>query len=325
MKNKLLKQTILKGKMLAVAVALTCTLGLTACGRDDNNNQTGETQTQEMTTENSTEGETGNTTVNGNDYSEFDRLLNESTDSSEIVDYINTNIVDAGAADVERFFSGLLGFGDNIRDIDFTQLNDSTQYMSEDMIAFMDLMKLEAETPSMTMAEGENRHTINMTLSEMLERALMFEKHIVRYPDNVSTDAAGRLYKEIATAAITGGYDKEQGVEHYYKGDSADEIDRDSLQYYQQFAEANPDSNIGIIVQEYINILEANDFKINEAVEEYYRSLDQKLDIQTWAKAESQNTDEASQATEITTEHSTEAADRTNTEGDSIIEGTVVE
>ncbi len=311
MKNKLLKN-----KLFVTTAAMICALSISACGSNDNANENqdpmnneGMTQTEEMTSETATE--------NGTDNGEFDRILNESTESNDVIDYINTNIVDAGVEDVERFFTGLFNFGDNIRDIDFTRLNDSKQHMPEDVIAFMDLMQLEAETPSITMAEGENRNTINMTLSEMLDRALLFEQHIVRYPDNVSTEAAGRLYEEIATAAITGGYDKEQGVEHYYKGETADEIDREALQYYQQFAQAHPDSNLGIIVKEYIAVLEANDFKINETVEEYYKSLGQKLDINTWAKAGTAETETAA---------TTETANDTNsTESDTVIEGTMTE
>ena len=69
----------------------------------------------------------------------------------------------------------------------------------------------------MTMSDEENRMTIGLTLSEMLERAVLFEQHIEKYPNNVSTEAASRLYEEIATHAITGGYDRTAGVSHYYQ------------------------------------------------------------------------------------------------------------
>lgn len=328
MKNKLLKN-----RFFITTAIIACALSISACGRKSNENKdplTGEEMTQ--IEESSMEMQTDL----GVDYSEYDRILNESTDANDVIDYINTNIIGAGVTDIERFFSGLFNFGNNIRDIDFERLNDSKQYMPEDMIAFMDLMQLEKEKPSITMSEGENRNTINMTLSEMLERALLFEQHIVKYPNNVSTQAAARLYEEIATAAITGNYDREQGIEHYYKGDSADVIDRDSLQYYKQFAQANSDSNLGIIVNEYITVLEANDFKINEGIEEYYRSLSQKLDINTWAKSESENnTNTSTEAADvnntsimnnndgINNENSLNNNNMDNTQNDTVIEGTI--
>lgn len=314
MKNKLLRN-----KLFFTTIAIACALSVSACGRKNNNNEnndplTGEEMLQEETANNEQTGDAA-------DHGEFDRILNESTDVNDVIDYINTNIIGAAVTDVERFFTGLFNFGDNIRDIEFDRLNDSKQHMPEDMIAFMDLMQLEKEKPSITMSGEANTKAINMTLSEMLERALLFEQHIVKYPDNVSTPAAARLYEEIATAAITGNYDREQGVEHYYKGESADVIDRDSLQYYKQFAKANPKTNLGIIVNEYINVLEANDFNINEGVEEYYKSLANKLDINTWARPENDDTEESSNvSTEITDTNSTNTEDII--QGDTVIEGT---
>ena len=222
----------------------------------------------------------GSTDTAGGDHSEFDAMIGDkNTDPNTIINYINTNIAGAAVSDVKRFFTGLLSFGDDIRNIDFTGLEDSRQYMPEDMIAFMDLMRLEGDTPSMIMSDKENRKVINMTLSEMLERALLFEQHLEKYPNEVSSEAAARMYEEIATNAISGGYNRTEGVEHYYKGDTNDTIDQKALQYYQQFADANPDSNLGKIVKEYINVLQTNDFKINDSMEEFYRGLQGRFDV----------------------------------------------
>ena len=204
---------------------------------------------------------------------DFDTVLSTATSPTEIIDYINTNIVGAAETDVRRFFEGLFGFGDNIRDIDFSTLEQSRQHMPEDMIAFMDLMRLEGDTPSMVMSDEGNRMEIGMTLSEMLERALLFEKHIEKYPDHASTKAATQLYEEIMTAAITGGYDKTNNIPHYYQGESEDVVDEKSLEYYEQFAAANPDTLTGEIIQEYVQVLKANKFALNDTVEEFYRSL----------------------------------------------------
>ncbi len=284
-------------KKVAVTTALTCAVALcvSACGKKDkvNDNQdplTGQTsQSSESSQEGSSEGGSGEngdgTAGDGSgsgsgDYSEFDAMIgDEGTDPNNIMDYINTNIVSAGAADVERFFSGILSFGDDIRNIDFAGLNESRQYMPEDMVAFMDLMKLENEKPSMAMSDEENRKVINMTLSEMLERALLFEKHLEKFPNHLTTDAASKLYEEIATNAISGGYNSAEGTEHYYKGETDDVVDKESLQYYRKFADANPDSNLGKLVKEYITVLESNRFQINGAMEDFYMGLHGKLNV----------------------------------------------
>jgi methyltransferase-like protein len=180
---------------------------------------------------------------------------------------------------VDYFFRGLLGFGTDIRDIDLTRLNVSNEYMSEDMIAFIELMRTESDTPSMVMSDTENRRVINMTLSEMLERALLFEHHIEKYPDNTSTEAAQRLYEEIATNAIAGGYDSTEGIAHYYQGDTENVVDSNSIQYYEQFIEANPNSNLAKVVDEYITLLVSNQYQLTDEVEDFYKSLYSKLDV----------------------------------------------
>ncbi len=289
MKKKLNKKNLTAHKAVLAALCFACALSTSACGKKDNRNegkdpitgadqsQTNESSDNEGSNEGNNEG--GSNAADG-DYSEFDAMIgDQNTDPNQIIDYINTNIAGAAVSDVKNFFTGLLGFGDDIRNIDFTQLEGSRQYMPEDMIAFMDLMRLEGDTPSMIMSDEENRRVINMTLSEMLERARLFEQHLEKYPDGVTAEAASRIYEEIATNAISGGYNKAEGVAHYYKGDTDDVINEKVVQYYQQFAEANPDSNLGRVVTEYANVLQTNGYKINDTMEDFYKGLHSKFDV----------------------------------------------
>ena len=256
-------------------LGMTCFVMLAACGNNGNQGKDPLTGQEQSSQENTVINEepvaenNGNTGTRG----EFDTMVANDTEPSGIINYINTNIGTAAKEDVEYFLGGLLNFGNDIRDIDFTKLEESRQYMPEDMIAFMDLMKLERESPSMVMSNEENRKVIGLTLSEMLERGLLFEQHLDKYPDNVTTDAATKIYEEIATAAITGGYDRTQGIAHYYQGENANTIDQESLKYYQQFAEANPDTRLGKLVAEYVKVLQDNNFQINDAMEEFYRNI----------------------------------------------------
>ena len=145
MKKAILKKGSTAQKAILAAVCFACALSVSACGKRDNRNEnkdpiTGADQSQ---TNESNSSETGSGAANG-DYSAFDAMIgDENTDPNSIMDYINTNIAGAAVSDVRNFFSGLLNFRDDIRDIDFTRLEDSRQYMPEDMIAFMELMRLE--------------------------------------------------------------------------------------------------------------------------------------------------------------------------------------
>ena len=107
-------------KKLAVTTAVTCVvaLSISACGKKNkvNENQdplTGQdtSQSSEAASEGGSDGENGESgdgSGNG-DFSDFDAMLNdEGTDPNSIMDYINTNIVSAGVADVERFFFGVV-------------------------------------------------------------------------------------------------------------------------------------------------------------------------------------------------------------------------
>ena len=266
----------MKKKVILLLMCVTCCAMFSACGRKNNENTdplTGQEQNTEIAQENVPLEENANA-ANGTD---FDTLLAQENNANGVIDYINTNIVGATENDIHRFFTGLLGYGNNIREIDFTRLEESRQYMPEDMVAFMELMKLEKESPSMVMSNEENRMTIGLTLSEMLERALLFEQHIEKYPNNVSTEAATTLYEEIATHAITGGYDKTAGVAHYYQGATADVVDEQALTYYQQFVDANPNTKLGQVVKEYITVLQENHFKLNDNVENFYHSIHERL------------------------------------------------
>lgn len=266
----------MKKKVILLLMCVTCCAMFSACGRKNTENTdplTGQEQNTEIAQENVPLEENANA-ANGTD---FETLLAQENNANGVIDYINTNIVGATENDIHRFFTGLLGYGNNIRDIDFTRLEESRQYMPEDMVAFMELMKLEKESPSMVMSNEENRMTIGLTLSEMLERALLFEQHIEKYPNNVSTEAATTLYEEIATHAITGGYDKTTGVAHYYQGATADVVDEQALTYYQQFVDANPNTKLGQVVKEYITVLQENHFKLNDNVENFYHSIHERL------------------------------------------------
>lgn len=299
--NIMKRNNLLMHRTGLAVVCISCALSLSACGSNKNENRdpiTGADMSETQESSSAMGSENNSDMASGEDYSEFDRMIgDENTDPNTIIDYINTN---ANESNAQRFLKGLLGFGSDLRNIDLSRLDNSKQYMPQDVIAFIELMRLEASEPSMILSDQENRRVINMPLRDMLERAIMFEQHLKKYPNNVTTDAAAKLYEEIATNAISGGYDRAAGISHQYKGEAEDVVNKELLQRYQEFAAANADSNLGRIVQEYIDVLQTNQFKINDAMEEFYRGLSARLDVNRWANAQN-STNGNNQTTDSTT------------------------
>lgn len=267
----------MKKKFLVCLLGVMCCTLLASCGTKKGNVGKDPLTGEEMSSSSEEASSTQESESQSGYADDFDKVLNESSDVGGVVDYIGENIADATETDIRRFFDGLFHYGDDLRNIDFSKLETSKQYLPEDMIAFMELMKIEEDSPSMVMSDEENRRVIGLTLSEMLERALLFEQHIEKFPDHMSTEPASRMYEEIATQAITGGYDKNNGVEHYYQGDSPEVVDEEAIKYYQQFVDANPDSRLAGVVKEYIKVLKDNKFQLNEEVEGFYQGIYLKL------------------------------------------------
>ena len=150
----------MKKRLVTYLLASMCVFSLCACGRNNNNNNMNENTDPLTGTEinQETDSQTNETSDNmsSTEYigtQGYDNMLGNASDTSEIIDYINTNAANATESDMDYYFRGLLDFGNDVRDIDFTRLENTRQYMSEDMIAFSDLMKLEADTPSMAMSD----------------------------------------------------------------------------------------------------------------------------------------------------------------------------
>lgn len=274
--------------VITLCAGLSCCMLMSGCGNKSQDPLTGETTPMTSTEDTIIRDDTMS--------DDFDSLLSNASSYSEITGYINENIMTATAHDIERFFKGLFGFPGNIRDIDYEELAQNRQYLTEDMIAFMDLMRLEKEAPSMIHATNSGNPEIGLTLSEMLERALLFEQHIEKYPNAASTEPAKQIYEEIVTAAISGGYDSITGIPHYYQGATADVVDEKALTYYQMFADANPDTRLGQLVREYIALLQQHNFKINSELEDFYRNIHERLIFDT------DTTSTTERSSEITTD-----------------------
>ena len=159
----------MRKKLVLCLICFFCLSMLFGCGTSSDGNDKDPYSGQEMT-ENQTN------TNDNNDGNNNDGVVGDIVDGAEDV------VEDIGTA-----FSNLITDATDLREVDYTPLEERRGEMTEDMVAYLDLMKLEKEAPSMVASDEEGRRTIGLTLSEMLERGVLFENHIKKYPNGKTT------------------------------------------------------------------------------------------------------------------------------------------
>ena len=115
-----------KKVVITVLCVMSCFM-LASCGKKGNEGKdplTGEEQNQAEESSSTEESQTG-------DNRDFDTVLSEASQPMEIMDYLNTNLPNASNEDTNRYLGGLLSFGNDVRDIDFTQAEQETSYREE--------------------------------------------------------------------------------------------------------------------------------------------------------------------------------------------------
>lgn len=199
----------------------------------------------------------------------YDLLMQGDPDA--VMDYINQHIAGASEIDKEDYILGLCRMTDDLTEIDFSRLAPSAEWLPEDMNHFIAIMEQEYQNP--VSADG----IIMAPIPELLERALQFEEQKNLYPDGITAPIAAELYEERMNAAIAGGYSKNMQTPSQYLNDEGTRIAPLLLDSYTNFVDAYPDSHTAEVVKEYLELLEHSGGAIDDAVEEFYENLWQKL------------------------------------------------
>lgn len=248
-------------KSIIALFVIVAMISVTACTKKNdtankNNTKVNDGSNTGDNTPNDTKVEenVGNQAANGNILDNYNTLLQNETNRDNIYGFIDENITNATEAEADQLINGVIGYEDTYEDVDYTRLYAYKNYVSDEVEDFLELMYENQEKPYM------NGTNLGVTLDELLDRAEDFEEHITDFPDGITTKHSYDMYVKLMDAAIVGGYDKENKVANYYKGDADNRIDGRAVDEYMKFLadEEDDDDNNRINTNTTNNTTNAN-------------------------------------------------------------------
>lgn len=194
-------------------------------------------------------------------------VLQKADEPSQLIAYIKEHIKTATQQEIDEYMRGLFSFCDDVREVDFKQLQSVKQYLPKDVRAALPLLIKEHNKPSLK--DG----VANVSLNELLNRSLAYEKYLKKYSSGTGADTIKKFYQENVSFAITGGYHKGMGLPNVYADDSMMKVDKAVRQSYKQFATKNKTTKTGKVVKKYIALLNKTNGKITNRVEKFYDTI----------------------------------------------------
>ena len=223
-------------KSIIALIVIIAMIGVTACTKkdntaNDNNNAVNDgSNTGDNTPDDANvEENVGNQAEDGSIVDRYNSLLQTETNRDNIYGFIDENITNVSEAEADQLINGVIGYEDTYEDVDYARLYAYKNYVSDEVEDFLELMYENHEKPYM------NDTALGVTLDELLDRAEDFEEHITDFPEGVTTQHSYDMYVKLMDAAIVGGYDKENKVANYYKGDANNRIDGRAVDEYMKF------------------------------------------------------------------------------------------
>lgn len=231
-------------KSIIALIVIVAMMSVTACSRkkenvNNNNNAVNDGSNTGDNTPDDTKVEenVGNQTENGGIIDRYNTLLQTETNRKNIYGFIGENITNVSEEEADQLIKGVLKYEDTYEDVDYAHLYAYKNYVSDEVEDFLELMYENHEKPYM------NGTALGVTLDELLDRAEDFEEHITEFPDGITTQHSYDMYVKLMNAAIVGGYDKENKVANYYKGDANNRIDGRAVDEYMKFLADKDDDN----------------------------------------------------------------------------------
>ena len=233
-------------KSVIALMVIVAMISVTACTKKNNtaNNKNNAVNDGSNTGDNTpndanVEENVGNQAENGGIVDRYNTLLANETNRENVYGFIGENITNASEAEADQLIYGILEYEDTYENVDYARLYAYKNYVSDEVEEFLELMYENHEKPYMNGTE------LGVTLDELLDRAEDFEEHIADFPDGVTTKHSYDMYVKLMDAAIVGGYDKENKVANYYKGDANNRIDGRAVDEYMKFLadEVDDDDN----------------------------------------------------------------------------------
>lgn len=132
-------------------------------------------------------------------------------------------------------------------EIDYQIMLDESEYLSKEVIDYLEIMKLETQN---RFTYGER---LEISLKELLDRVLSAENYLTSNVGSKSSNKIYELYVEYMDGVILG-----TGNPYVLANEGTSIIKDEILDEYKTFIHDNKDSKTAEILQEYISILEAN-------------------------------------------------------------------
>ena len=278
-----MKKKLMKTAMLLSMAVLVAAFGLAGCGSGNGNNSgtTGDTAQADdgtggeeagLGTE-GTEGTTGEgDTGSGDILTDYNTMLQGAGSQDDIYGFLDENIANATTDETDQMISGLIGYTGMATAVDYTRLSEHSSYLSDEMGRFVELMRQEQETPSVTSDEGNQ-----LSVTELLNRATEFETLMNDYPDGVTQQYAYEMYEQIMSAAITGGYDAGTSAANQYLSEDGGTIGENYLTEYNDFVGGEQSgTRTAQIVSDYVGMYDDKG-TVTDDITSYFNNFATKL------------------------------------------------
>lgn len=205
--------------------------------------------------------------------SQYKNLIVSTTDEEEITNFVLANIDKSSAEEADEFFYGFVGIKKSGIEVKFKNLEAHKEKFTKETAKFFDIVVIE-ENKS---AWKEDK--IDITLMELMQRALKVEDYIREHPSARAERLAYSLYSSYIKSAVTGQVDYSlENSENIYLNDDKTKVDQKAVEQYEIFAEENPYSVTASIIKEYLEILKNvnYNYKATEVIT-FYSHLDQNM------------------------------------------------
>lgn len=250
------------GKQIFATMLIIVLLGISGCKNNENKNEGRE---EEPVQTEQTVIPTDAAQVNAEDVKNFEDLVQETDNIEDLYDYIDANAEGATVEDWEEWMNGLLDFGSE--NADYNRFHKYRKNMSKEMSSFVELMSAEQKRPSV------NEEGIQLTLGEILDRCIAFEKHMKSYRNGNTYTTIYPKYCQLLNAAITGAYDGIDKKTNEYLEEDGKHIMETAINEYKRIRKENPDSKTADILENYLETLQKNHKIMNQEVEDFYQNL----------------------------------------------------
>lgn len=198
---------------------------------------------------------------------EFYKILSEAKNKENLIGYIEDNFEKLDSEFVDELVLSLEEYLD-IVDISISEkieiLTKYYDYSTDELKSYLDILKTEGQN---MFTDGEG---LKVELNEILDRALISERHLKMYHGGKTVDRIKNYYIAYITGSIVG-----TGNQYIYGEEGSSKIRQDVIDIYNSVIEKNKESHTSEILELYIDNLNKDNNDLNgENVLKFYDELD---------------------------------------------------